>query len=116
MSLKNDIKNDDNELIKSINRSLDLLRYGKFNEALDSFYVILKSNYSNSTAESGIKCSKYWIPRIHKINQINENYEKGKALFNEWKKFENFTKSIKNIQKKVKTNILFFIFNPEIFY
>ncbi len=112
MSLKNDIKiEDDNELIKSINRSLELLRYGKFEEALDSFYFILKSNYLNSTAESAVKCCKYWLARMNKINHINESYEKGKSLFNEWKKFENFTKSIKNIQNKVITNIMFFIFN-----
>ena len=112
MSLKNDIKiENENNIIKSTSRSLDLLRYGKFDEALNSFYLILKSNYSNYIAESGIKCCKYWLSRINKINQIDENYEKGKTLFKEWKKFENFTKSIKNIHKKVITNTMFFIFN-----
>ncbi len=111
MSLKYDLKDDDNELIKSTNRSLDLLRYGKFEEALNSFNLILKLNYSSSIAESGIKYCKYWMPRINKIIQINDNYEKGKTLFKEWKKFETFANSIKNVQKKAITNIMFFILN-----
>lgn len=112
MSLKYDTKNDDNnEIIKSTNRSLDLLKNGKFEEALNSFNLILKLNYSNSIAESGIKYCKYWMPRINKIIQINDNYEKGKILFKEWKKFEIFANSMKNVQKKAITNIMFFILN-----
>ena len=43
--------------------------------------------------------------------KVTDLSEASKHLFNEWKKFESFTKSIKNIQKKIITNIMFFIFN-----
>ncbi|MCK4797218.1 MAG: hypothetical protein KAT05_07535 [Spirochaetes bacterium] len=111
MNSKNDISPNDSEIIKSVNRSLELLKIGQFEEALKDFSIILKKHYSNSIAESGIKCCKYWISRLNKIIQINDNYEKGKKLFEEWKKFETFIHSIRNIQSKVISNIMFFVFN-----
>ena len=111
MSSKEKTKTNDTEVIKQTNKSLELIKNGRFEEALESFSLILKNNYSNSAAESGIKCCKYWIPRNNKFRKLNDNYEKGKLIFNEWKKFEKFSKSLKNIHSKVISNVMFYIFN-----
>jgi tetratricopeptide (TPR) repeat protein len=106
MAIKNDL-----EVIKLTNSSLDLLKSGKFDEALDSFGRVLKSNYSNNIAESGIKYAKYWTSRIAKNNSINDPFKKGKSLFDEWFKFEIFAGSIKNTNAKVLSCLMYYIFN-----
>jgi len=110
MSSKNDSHYEFSDFLKICNHSLILLKDGKFSEALEAFNYILKNKYYNSIAESGVKCCKYWIPRIHKINDLNKN-KKGEIILETWKKFENFISSIKNIDKKVKENIMYYIFN-----
>ncbi|MBN2544920.1 MAG: tetratricopeptide repeat protein [Spirochaetes bacterium] len=111
MTFKNEKIKNDLDLVNLINSSLDLLKIGEFNRAIISFNNALKQNYSNLIAESGIKCCKYWIARLNKFNNLNESYKKGKTLLEEWFKFENFIQTIKNIQSKVTTNIMHFIFN-----
>jgi tetratricopeptide (TPR) repeat protein len=101
----------DSDIIKTVNISLDLLKKGNLEESLDLFEEILKSNFSNSIAETGIKCCKYWIPRISRFNLLKKDSEKGRLYFEEWKKFETFIYSIKNIQKKVISNLMFYIFS-----
>lgn len=111
MCSRNIIIQKESEIIKSNNKALDLLKTGNFDEACEIFLQVLKENYSNTIAESGVKCSKYWISRINKINQKEKFFDKGQLLFEEWKKFEKFISSIKNIQKKVSGSIMFYIFS-----
>jgi tetratricopeptide (TPR) repeat protein len=106
---------NDSEIIKSINRSLELLKSGNLEDAVLSFETVLKCRYSDLTAESGIKCAKYWIPRMNKFNVMKNGYEKGKALIEEWKKFENFILSLRNIQQKVITQLMYFVYNEALY-
>jgi len=111
MTLKNEKIKNDVDLVNLINNSLDLLKIGDFNKAIILFNTALKQNYSNLIAESGIKCCKYWIARLNKFNNLNDSFKKGKTLLEEWFKFENFIQTIKNIQSKVTTQIMYYIFN-----
>jgi len=106
----NKISND-SEIIKSVNRSLELLKIGNLQDALFSFEEILKFHYSDLIAESGIKCCKFWIPRIHRFSSVEDGLQKGKLLIEEWNKFEVFIQSIKNIQQKVVNQLMCFIYN-----
>lgn len=110
MNISNNILND-NEYFKNVNLTLDLLKKGQIEEAQKAFSEILKKNFSNQIADSGIKCCKYWIPRLNKIDQTNDHYEKGKQLFSDWKNFELFMNNIKNFHARVKSSIMFFVFN-----
>jgi len=104
--MKNEI-----DSIKGMNKSLDLLKNGNFTEALNNFSELLKSNYSDSTIDSGIKCCKYWIPRVSKFEFMKDDSFKGKFIIDEWNKFESFISSLKNMQEKVVSNTMFHIFN-----
>ena len=110
MNHKNTKDNNDSEMIKSINRSLELLKEGYLSEALTLFTENLKIKWNDSLSESGIKCCKYWIQRLSKIDLQNDDYEKGKLLFSEWEKFESFTITIKNFNKKVINNAMYLIY------
>jgi tetratricopeptide (TPR) repeat protein len=111
MNQKNAKISGDSDIVIDINSSLDKLKTGDFENALVSFENILRNQYSNSIAESGIKCCKYWIPRLSKFSKLKDNFEKGKSIYYEWIKFESFICSLKNIHKKVINNIMYFIFN-----
>ncbi len=102
---------NETDSIKLMNKSLDFLRVGNFNEALANFDTLLKNNYSDYTVESGIKCCKYWIPRVSKFNQMKDDSLKGRYIIEEWKKFESFISSFKNIKKKAVSNTMFFIYS-----
>ena len=97
--------------IKVMNKSLDLLKNGNFTEALDNFNELLKNHYSDTIVDSGIKCCKYWIPRISKFEFMKDDCQKGKTIIGEWKKFEIFISSLKSMQEKVVSNAMFHIFN-----
>lgn len=96
---------------EAINKALNLLRFGDFERARKLFAEHLKKNYSSSIAESGLKCAKYWDSRISKLKEVKSNYEKGKLLIEEWKKYEVFARIIKNLNNKVFGNIQSFVFN-----
>lgn len=100
MNSKEELMPNDFEIIKEINHSLELLKYGKFEEALDTFSTIQKIQYSNSIADSGIKYCKYWITRKNKINSTIEDYKKAKMLFDEWRSFEKFARLSEIFKKK----------------
>lgn len=104
--IKNEVDN-----IKFMNKSLDLLKNGNFLEALNNFNELLKNHYSDAIVDSGIKCCKYWIPRISKFEFMKDNSLKGKTIIEEWKRFENFIGSLKNIEEKVVSNIMYYIYN-----
>ena len=87
------------------------MKKGSIEEALECFSLILKKRYNDNIAESGIKCSKYWLVRLSKYTLMKEGYDKGRYLFDEWKKFESFYKSLKNVNLKVINSLSFFIFN-----
>jgi tetratricopeptide (TPR) repeat protein len=111
MSYKNTDFSNSPESTLTASDALDLLREGDFKGAQESFTLLLQQNHANSIAESGIKCCKYWIPRIQKIETTPGGFQKGTLLIDEWKKFESFQKSVKSISAKVVSSIMFFIFN-----
>jgi tetratricopeptide (TPR) repeat protein len=102
---------NDSDNIKSLNRSLELLKTGNFEESLLIFEEMYKLHYPDTIVEVGIKCCKYWIPKLNKYNSMKEGYEKGKLLFEDWKKFESFINNLKNVQQKIISQIIYFIFN-----
>jgi hypothetical protein len=97
MTQKKSKNSCDSDIVKTVNVSLDLVKKGHLDEAQVMFDEILSGNFSNTIAETGIKCCRYWIPRMQKFDLLKDDPEKGKLLFDEWKKFENFISSIKNI-------------------
>ncbi len=106
MILSQTSSNNDNEFIKILSNSLEMLKGGRLNEALDGF-LSLKGNLSHQADEvvnSGIKCCKYWI---NKFDQINKNegtdYEKGITLIDELQTFE---KNHLNENKKVMNSVI----------
>lgn len=111
MSHKTNKNQEELDHIKTVNRSLELLKQGNLNEALALFSDILKTHFSDTVAESGIKSCKYWMTRLHKLENMKDGYEKGKSFIDEWKKFETFISSMKNFQKKVTSSLMYFIFN-----
>jgi len=102
-------KNDDSEIIKLISRSLELLKEGMLTEAQNLFLEILKYNFNNDIAESGLTVSKHWLIRFNKLDTIKETAEKGKFLLNEWKKFEKLIESRGKFNKKVISSIMYFV-------
>ncbi|MCG8571253.1 MAG: tetratricopeptide repeat protein [Spirochaetes bacterium] len=102
---------NDPEIIKQVNYSLELLKSGKFPEANEKFLAIMKKYYANPIAESGIKCIKYWTPRIQKILTLKEGFSRGKAYHEEWIRFEKFIQTIKNTNIQVITNLMDYIYN-----
>ncbi len=94
-----------------MNKSLDLLKNGNFTEALNNFNELLKKHYSDSVVDSGIKCCKYWIPRLSKFEFMKDDFLKGKTIIDEWRRFEVFISSLKGMQDKVVSNAMYHIFN-----
>jgi len=116
MNHKNIKKNDDSELIKLINRSLELLKNGNLIEAQNAFTDLLKIHFNNDIAESGLKCCKYWLIRFDKIESFKDDVEKGRFLFIEWKKFEIFIETKNKFNKKVLSSIMFFVHKKALDY
>ncbi len=111
MNRRTSIGTVDSDLMKSVNRSLDLLKSGELEEAEELFNRILKIDYKSDIADTGIKCCRYWASRIAKFLSMKENFESSKYLFDEWKKFESFYKSFSNFNGKVVHNIMYYIYH-----
>ncbi len=117
MNQKSTIYNADSQLIKLGIDALELLKNGMFLDAQDIFSEIMRLDYSNPTAETGLKTCKYWIPRLSRLTDTNSSGAvAGRQLFDEWKKFEIFTKTIKNINNKVVSSIMHYVFNTALQY
>lgn len=114
-SLMNQEKNNSQDEFhqqKTLAKPLDLLRKGNFAKAHELFDELLDIDYSNKTAETGMKCCKYWINRIQKIQKIREDYKRGTEYFEQWEQFVVFTETtMSDPEKNVISNIMFYIFN-----
>lgn len=116
MNHKNIKKNDDSEVIKLTNRSLELLKEGDLKEAHNTFYELLRIHFNYDIAEAGLKTCKYWIIRLEKINTFKEDIEKGKFLLTEWEKFELFIDKRSKFNKRVLSGIMYFVHNKALNY
>ncbi len=91
--------------------SFEALRVGDFETAQSIFGAILKSDYSNSVAESGMRFCKHWSGRFVKIVQVNNDLDKAKKLIDEWMEYLKFTEKHKGIHSRVKSCGLYLVFN-----
>ena len=115
MNQKRKSDNNNTQVIQNMEFALSLLRDGRISDAYDLFITILNEDYSNLIAETGLKICKYWANRLSTIEN-NTPYNKGKMLYEEWKRFEKHLEAQKNISMKVINAIMFFVFNTALQY
>lgn len=95
--------------------ALTLLKDGRIGDSYDIFNDILNEDYSSQIAETGLKVCKYWNNRISDIKSTTP-FNKGKMLYEEWKRFEKYLGSQKNVNMKVINALMFFVFNTTLQY
>ncbi len=97
-------------------QSVEALRCGDFEKSLELFSGILKSDYSNEIAESGVRFCKHWISRSQRILLLKGDFEKGKSLIDEWSNYLSFAKHNKGIHPKIKAGGSYFVFSSALRY
>ncbi len=115
MNQKRKSETNNTQVIQNMEFALNLLRDGRISDAYDLFINILNDDYSNLIAETGLKICKYWANRLSTIENATP-YNKGKMLYDEWKRFEKHLEVQKNISMKVVNAIMFFVFNTALQY
>lgn len=109
-------RNSESSVHQKLSFALELLKEGKFEDANIIFSDVLRYDYSNQIAETGVKCCKYWNSRINMMKSRETSYYMGKYLYDEWKKFQVFLRNQKNIQMKVINCVMYFIFGTALQY
>lgn len=81
-----------------------ILKNGDFLQAHDILNSIIEEALNNPKIEFSVNCFSFWMTIIHQAERIEDCYERGEILLNEWKNFQMF---IANPKYKVDDFVLY---------
>lgn len=106
--------NDGFSIEQRLSFAMSSLSEGCFNDAATIFKEILKRDFSNESAEMGVKCCNYWKIKIEKLKKEKDKksfscYKIGNLLYEEWEKFALTFSSSKETKNRVLNCIMQYV-------
>jgi len=85
-------------------------RKGLFSEAAETLEQALQKDFENEEIVSALKCARYWLERMERIEGVQDTFERSEFLLNQWKNFKDFLRKYCSESENCSYSIRNFVF------